>query len=282
MNSWKSLNTIDYWRHKRMYENIDPLIQKFPRASWLTVGDGRYGTDANYILSKGIKNVIATDISDTYLKIALKEKFIAEYKVENAEALSFSDNSFDFALCKEAYHHFPRPMIALYEMLRVSKEAVIIIEPNDHNVNVPYKFKIPTTVKWFMQAIKNRIKNIAGREIYYEYGNYEPAGNYVYSISEREIEKVALGLNLPVVAFKGINDYYIDGVEYEEVSEQSEKFKKIKQVILKQDKKSKKGIAQYAMLVAIIFKNPVDNILMEVLEKYDFTIRILPHNPYVK
>jgi hypothetical protein len=133
-----------------------------------------------------------------------------------------------------------------------------------------------------MQAIKNRIKNIAGREIYYEYGNYEPAGNYVYSISEREIEKVALGLNLPVVAFKGINDYYIDGVEYEEVSEQSEKFKKIKQVILKQDKKSKKGIAQYAMLVAIIFKNPVDNILMEVLEKYDFTIRILPHNPYVK
>ena len=34
---------------------------------------------------------------------------IDDYSVENAERLSFADHQFDFAFCREAYHHMPRP-----------------------------------------------------------------------------------------------------------------------------------------------------------------------------
>ena len=72
LDSWAKKDTTNYWRHERMYSNLDPIIEANPNSKWLTVGDGKYGTDANYILSKGIKDVLATDISDTYLKISMK------------------------------------------------------------------------------------------------------------------------------------------------------------------------------------------------------------------
>ena len=42
--------------------------------------------------------------------------------------------------------------------------------------------------------LPNNKKSI-GRKVYYNFGNYEQVGNYVYTISEREIEKVGLGLD---------------------------------------------------------------------------------------
>ncbi len=47
--------------------------------------------------------------------------FIGEYSAQNAESLSFASNSFDYVFCKDAMHHCPRPVIALYEMLRVAR-----------------------------------------------------------------------------------------------------------------------------------------------------------------
>jgi ubiquinone/menaquinone biosynthesis C-methylase UbiE len=281
MDTWKNKNTIDFWRHKRMYENLNPLVHNYPEASWLTVGDGRYGTDANYLLSEGAKKVLATDISDFYLKIASEDNFIREYKAENAESLSFADNTFDFSLCKESYHHFPRPMIALYEMLRVSKEAIVFIEPNDPIMLNPFRAQVRTFGKWLLQGMKNKVKKLIGKELYLGKENYEPSGNYVYTISEREMEKIALGLNLPAVAFKGLNDYYIDGVEFEEANEQSALFKKIKYNVEKENRRVKSGKAHYGILVAIIFKNLPNEKTIAELKKYDFDVRILPRNPYV-
>jgi ubiquinone/menaquinone biosynthesis C-methylase UbiE len=280
--SWKNKNTVDHWRHNRMYEAVDPLIKSFPEASWITIGDGRYGTDANYLLSKGIKNVIATDISDTYLKVALEEKFITDYRIENAEQLSAADNSIDFVLCKESYHHFPRPMIALYEMLRVAKEAVILIEPNDENIRQANTYNVRNSINLLWQSIKNRIKRIQGKAPYYNYGMYETVGNYVYSISKRELEKVALALNFPVIATKGLNDLYVEGVEFEEATKQSKLFSNLKKAIRELDINSEKGISQYAMLIAIIFKQPVEKQLAAELKKAGFVVNLLSANPYLK
>ena len=52
--TWKQFDTIDAWRHKRMYDNLLPLIKNYPFSKWLTIGDGRYGTDANYLLRNNI------------------------------------------------------------------------------------------------------------------------------------------------------------------------------------------------------------------------------------
>ncbi len=129
-DTWlQQLNTLDCWRHGRMHALITHIIKSNPEASWLTVGDGRFGTDGNALLKKGAKKVHCSDISDTLLKIGSERGFINEYSSQNAEALNFLDNAFDFVYCKEAFHHFPRPYIALNEMFRVAKRAVILTEP---------------------------------------------------------------------------------------------------------------------------------------------------------
>ena len=109
-NSWLDSTTIGVWRFNRMWGSIDSMLLDIS-ASWLTVGDGGYGLDAHYIYSKGVRNVLATDISDYLLKEGKEKGLIPEFKKENAEKLSFMDEEFDYVLCKEAYHHFPRPMI---------------------------------------------------------------------------------------------------------------------------------------------------------------------------
>ena len=175
LETWKRFDTIDAWRHKRMYDSVLPLISAYPLSKWLTIGDGRYGTDANYLLRNNVQNVLATSINNTLLKKSKEEGFITEYKVENAESLSFDDNSFDFVFCKESYHHFPRPMIAFYEMLRVAGTAVIIIEPNDVNLHL---IKASTTLvkpKNKVQLLKDFIKDLV-RIKRYDYNNYNPDG----------------------------------------------------------------------------------------------------------
>ena len=277
--SWKKKDTIDYWRHLRMYKSIDPLIESYPDAKWLTVGDGRYGTDANYILGKGIKQVLASDISDTYLELAKVEGFITEYSVQNAEKLSFENSTFDFVLCKESYHHFPRPGIALYEMLRVAKKAVVLIEPQDQNILIPSRFSLKSLLFHSKQTLKNVIKKIIRRSLYYNYGQYETVGNYVYTISEREIEKVALGLDYPFLAFKMLGDYYEDGVEFETISENSVLYNKVNNEIRKTEKQIKNGKAA-GLLVAMIFKEHPDKKCLDLMKEQGFVIRELPRNPY--
>ncbi|MES2838451.1 MAG: class I SAM-dependent methyltransferase [Bacteroidota bacterium] len=278
--TWKDKKTIDYWRHERMYCNLIPFISSNKDQNWLTVGDGRYGTDANYLITNGAKNVVASDISETYLKIALEEGFISQYKIENAESMTFENNSFDYVLCKESYHHFPRPMTALYEMIRVAKKAVILIEPQDFNIINSAKLSIIGSIKLLVQTIKNEIKKNLGKKIYYDFGNYEDVGNYVFTISEREIEKVALGLNFDMISFKTISDYYVEGVEDKDTSESSVLFQEVKKNIKKLDNKAKSDYSISGVLIAIIHKNLPDEEILKNLKTIGFSNHTLPKNPY--
>lgn len=53
------------------------------------------------------------------------------YSQVNAECTDISSKSFDLVLVKEGLHHLARPILGFYEMLRITKDAVIIIEPSD-------------------------------------------------------------------------------------------------------------------------------------------------------
>ena len=159
-----------------MYDIVN-LLPDPDTAKWLTVGDGRYGTDSIALRKRGIKNVLPSDISEYPLKCALERNLITDYAVENAEKLSFADDAFDYVMCKEAYHHFPRPYIALYEMLRVAKQAVLLIEPNDYWMSP-------------LGAMAFAAKRLLGRARHVDDGRYEDSGNYVYSVSQREMEKL--------------------------------------------------------------------------------------------
>lgn len=53
------------------------------------------------------------------------------YIQENSEHLSLASQSFDLVICKEGIHHLARPVLGIYEMLRVTRDAILVIEPAD-------------------------------------------------------------------------------------------------------------------------------------------------------
>jgi hypothetical protein len=112
---------------------------------------------------------------------------------------------------------------------------------------------------------------------------YEEVGNFGYSISRREMERVALGLNLPHVAFLGLNDAYEPGVEDEPATEASALFRRIRDDIAAQDRAAQRGLsrARPKLLVAVIFKTPLDPALRTALTTEGYEVRDLPRNPYL-
>lgn len=275
LENWKKKDTVDYWRHERSYRLMDALIEAHPEASWLTVGDGRYGTDAHYILGKGLKNVLASDISDTLLIEAKRDGFITDYATENAEKMSFPDGHFDFVLCKEAYHHFPRPAIALYEMLRVAKKGVVLIEPLDKNI-------LYTQDNFFVKCIRS-VTNILMLQWkgLYKYENFEEVGNYIYTVSEREINKVALALNLKYTFFKKQNDCFIPGADEEKLADKGPIYQTIKRTLRRHDLLCRIGIMQYGLMGTIIMKEKPDAVCLQKLKEAGYQGYVLPDNPYV-
>ena len=99
------------------------------------------------MINLGVKKVHCSDISDKLLRIGNNKGFINEFSAQNAESLKFLDNSFDYVLCKEAFHHFPRPFIALHEMFRVSQKGVVLIEPRDDLIDKSFFYIISKLIK---------------------------------------------------------------------------------------------------------------------------------------
>lgn len=110
-------------------------------------------------------SVTLTDISQkalNYAKQTVKGNF--EIDLQNAESLTYKDSSFDWGFVCNGLHHLEKPLIGLYELLRVSKKGIILIESQDSLL--------------IRLACYFRLSEI-----------YEKSGNYVYRFSKREIEK---------------------------------------------------------------------------------------------
>ncbi len=79
----------------------------------------------------GFDEILLTGLvepSDELVKEIKKDSRIS-YCQENSESLRIPSKSFDLVICKEGIHHLARPILGVYEMLRVSRSGVIIIEP---------------------------------------------------------------------------------------------------------------------------------------------------------
>jgi ubiquinone/menaquinone biosynthesis C-methylase UbiE len=264
---WFKKHTADYWRHARMYEAVDVLNAELD-SRWLTVGDGRFGLDAIRLTEKGVRSVLPTDISDAFLKKSKEQGLIERYSVQNAEDLSFQDESFDYVFCKESYHHFPRPALALYEMLRVARKAVILVEPNDPN-------------HVLLRRIKHALKSVLKGSCHADASYYEDSGNYIYSISRREMEKVALGLNLPVIAMKGLNDHFIEGCEAEAAVWSNPVYRRIRMKCAIKDFFANTFLYDYNLLMVVLFKELPRPGTLSRFEDREWTVVHLPRNPYV-
>ena len=266
---WKCSDTINAWMHRRLYSRLDAIACK--DSKWLTVGDGN-GADAAYLQQKGC-DVIASDISGDMLKIAKQEGLIQKYSVENAENISFSDNSFDYVLCKESFHHFPRPWIAFYEMLRVASKGIVLLEPHDPGIKMPLLVAACNII--------DRINPILMQKIWKNRYSYETVGNFVFKISEREIEKAAIGTGMPAVAFNGFNDHYIKGVENAIAQRGEPLFARIKQHLWLKNILTGLHLMPYGVMCAMVFKQKPENKLIGILKSQKFRFVEFPPNPYL-
>ena len=163
-------------------------------------------------------------------------------------------------------------MKALYEMLRVARRAVIMIEPNDQVLVDGY-------VATMSRIVKNGIKKLIGRSTHYHH--FESGGNYVYAISRREMEKVALGMGLRTIAFKWVNDYYLPGVEFEPAVAGNALFRTVSREISRFDFLCRLGISQPGLLAVVFFKETPSETVRAAHRQQGFRVKDLPRNPYL-
>lgn len=216
--------TISNWRHRNKLQVCKYLIQSDSDAKWLTVGDGRLGSDAKMLQDFGAKNVTASDLSEISLQAGLEKGYITKYQVANAEKLPFEDNEFDYVVCKEVIHHLPRPYLGIYESLRVAKKAVILIEPNDKNISIQKENE--RIISNVFSSLKSLIKDILAIPRYRYHAfiepRYEESGNFLYGLSHYEMEKLAYAMKIPIFGYKPGVDLY--DAQFEGVLEGSEDY----------------------------------------------------------
>jgi SAM-dependent methyltransferase len=256
-------DSIDNWRHTRMLDLTRALWHAMPDSEWMTVGDGRFGSDAGYLHSHGVK-VIATSLTDERLRYAHEHGYIPAFKGENAEHISLPDDAVDFVLCKEAYHHFPRPPIALYEMLRVARQAVVLIEPLDN----------PRMLDGMKRLAKRVLRGDTEMQ-------FEPSGNFLYRLNIRELAKLMTAMGGHSMAFKGINDFYHSRLAASDATGFNTAFAITRFGVAVQNVLSKTGLLGYGLGCVVIFKGQPRQVLISGLDNFGYRMLELPKNPYV-
>ena len=175
---------------------------------------------------------------------------------------------------RRTFHHFPRPWIALYEAFRVCKKAVILIEPREDEISIR---------RLVFSKAKRFLKKLFGRKDE-EYG-FEAVGNFVYRPSLKELEKFLLGMHYRYIATTGMNDHYIAGIEFIDLSTTSPQEKNIirnlKSFILLKDLLSYIGITSKDILAAALFKEAPTQQIMDTISRSRWELKELPKNPYL-
>lgn len=163
---------LPFIRVKKLLEKANININN----AYLHIASCGSGIDIYYLSKFYNAKILASDYSNEAIERVRKTFAGIEVKVEDNEKLSFNDNYFDWSFIAASLHHLPRPIVGLYELLRVSKQGIIVIEPYD--------------------SLLTRIAVSLGMA-----QKYEASGNYVYRFSRGEIYKISRS---------GYCDYFID------------------------------------------------------------------------
>lgn len=257
-----SPHSVDNWRHTRMLDMAAPVYRMHPHARWMTVGDGRFGSDAAYLMQQGL-SATASSLTDERLKRAHELGFIEKYRVENAEKMLLPDNAVDFVLCKESYQHFPRPPMALYEMLRIARSGVVLIEPT-HS---------PRLLNWF----RNIVKRLLRGDTQHEFG---PSGNYLYRINIKEFRKLLLAMDGHAFAYKGFNDFYIPKFSGSRADTWNAGNFFTRLGLFVQNVLARLHLMGHGLACVVVFSSPPREEQLAALKKDGFTVDRLPKNPY--
>jgi ubiquinone/menaquinone biosynthesis C-methylase UbiE len=153
--------------------NLIKYLEK--EATILVCGGG--ADDKKAFESCGFRNVTISNISS---EMASYNWEPYTYNIENAESLSFPDNSFDYVVIHEAIHHASSPHRMVTEMYRVARKGVMATEARDSFVmRVMIKLNFTQDYEYFGIYLNGFTGGVNNTEI----------PNFIYRWTEREIEK---------------------------------------------------------------------------------------------
>jgi SAM-dependent methyltransferase len=137
-------------------------------------------TDKEALEAAGFVNVTISNLDE---RLKGDEFSPYEWSFQDAERLSLSDNSFDFAIVHNGLHHCYSPHKALVELLRVARKGVFAVEPRDgvlQRLFIRLGFGQDYEVD---SVVKNDMKfgGVANSRI----------PNYIYRWSEHDVKKTA-------------------------------------------------------------------------------------------
>lgn len=145
------------------------------QASILVVAGGK--NDVLVLNSLGYTNVLISNITETPLYAVNPYP----YRQENAEQLSFNDNSFDYVIICAALHHLAQPHKGLLEIYRVAAKGALMLEATD-NILMNIMVWLGVAEAYEISAVKRQNNHAGGI-------NNTEVPNYVYRWKAREIEK---------------------------------------------------------------------------------------------
>ena len=143
-------------------------------ASVLVCGGG--AADRRVFLAGGFTNVTITNLATGKAADAFGPYGWAR---ENAEALSYEDNAFDFTVIHAAVHHASSPHRVLTELYRVARYGVLVFEARD-SFTIRVAERLGLSQRYEHAPVSRR--NAGGV-------NDTDIPNFIYRWTEREIEK---------------------------------------------------------------------------------------------
>jgi SAM-dependent methyltransferase len=206
-DKWLVDDNADYWGSNISLRDMEPFFASLPPSTFLTVGDGMGGKEAAFLKKLGHR-AVASDICTEVLTEAKRRGIIDDFRRENAEDLSFPDGSFDYALVKGSLHHMQRPYLAIYEMLRVARKGIVIIEPH-------WSYADPFGLKVCLRYLVGRLLKLCSlpRAAKTPPPAFEPSGNLVLRFHPYELAQCAIAIGCAAFTYGYSHKYYEPGCE---------------------------------------------------------------------
>jgi ubiquinone/menaquinone biosynthesis C-methylase UbiE len=125
---------IRYLRDRRLHRALKELDKRgrldVEQQSVLLVCGG-VGGEGTFLADQGFVDVTVSDLSERAMDLCHRFDGRLKTRVLNAEEMSeVGDGCYDLVLVQDGLHHLPRPVLGFTEMLRVARNAVVVIEPH--------------------------------------------------------------------------------------------------------------------------------------------------------
>jgi SAM-dependent methyltransferase len=261
-------DSIDALNHEQQFSGVDALVRAWPTANWLTIGDS--GADVHLLYKAGAQDITATNISDVALRFLTTTGKLPPCQIRslNAEDIGRPNESIDFVLCRQAFHHFPRPMIGFYEMWRVARVGVVLIEPADI---------LPVRIFERARTLAKRVlRGQRGDETLFE----ADAANFIYRLSLNEAWKAAVALQATSMFQRQFNHMYLQKVSAAKRTDPLMRFAYGTAIGL-QNALCATGLMSWGMGGVILLKATPTKDLSNQLQTCGWRSRPVPRNPYI-